>query len=419
MKKKIYFLIVIGQLIFTQTNAQLPDFLERLNGGTVQSGDFYKEIPFEFADNRIYINSLINNHPFRLLVDTHSPCLLYDYIIDQAKLDTLDKSALLGKAFENTFMMPVYPKIESFTVGHVQFSSIGAMIMKKDKSNPMKDMKIDGILGANLMRHCIWQFNFVDTVIILTNDISRCKNIKDAIQIPFTPKPIQASPNIKMVIGNDIVNAQFDTGNNGFINALSPNISQKIDDNEAVGWTMKLEIPVDRNDLDSLETHYYVLLDSLLMGKSMLYNVPVVSYNPDYKKLMGQGSLGIDFLKHFITTIDWNENIIFLFPNNSIDELPHNKSTFGFTYEYRKNKFRIKSIFSGSKAEQIGIKIGDEILAINGVSLTQLSQQSVENYRDGKLKFSSDEDSEISITLLKDGANKKFVFNRYYLFTNK
>jgi hypothetical protein len=42
--------------------------------------------------------------------------LLYDYIIDQANLDTLDKSAQLGKAFENTFLMPVYPKIDEFIV---------------------------------------------------------------------------------------------------------------------------------------------------------------------------------------------------------------------------------------------------------------------------------------------------------------
>lgn len=419
MKRKIYFIIVIGQLIFTQTNAQLPDFLERLNGGTVQNADFYEIIPFELANNRIYISSLINDHRYRLLIDTHSPCLLYDYIIDQAKLDTLDKSAQLSKAFENTFLTPIYPKIDEFTVGHVQFSGIGAMIMKKDVSNPLKKMKIDGILGSNLMRHCIWQFNFVDTTIILTNDISKCKNINGAIQIPFKPKPIQASPDINMMIGNDTINVQFDTGNNGFINALSPILAEKIYTNKAVGWKINLDIPVNRNDLDSIETHYYVMLDSLLLGQNTLYHLPIVAYNPVYEQTMGKGSIGVDFLKYFIVTIDWNENKIYLFPNNGINELPHNKSTFGFTYEYKKNKFQVKSIFSGSIAEQLGIKIGDEILAINGVSLTQLSKQSIEDYQEGELKFSTEEDNEIIIILLKDGENKKFVVSRYDIFNNK
>ncbi|NOY36278.1 MAG: hypothetical protein GXO83_01735 [Chlorobi bacterium] len=416
MKKSICFLIISVLLVCSKAKAQLPDFIERLNGGTVQSGDFFEKIPFELNDGRVYVTSLVNGHKYRFLVDTHSPCLLYDYILDEVDLDTIDKSSTLGKMFLTGFLKPVFPKIDTFSIGKIKFSEIGAILMKDDSTNPLRDNNMDGILGSNLMKHCIWQFNFNDSTIILTNNVSKCTYTEGAIQLPFIPKPVQGSPNVFIMVGNDTINVEFDTGNNGFVNALSPGIFKKINEGKTIEWSMKLDIPVDRDDLDSIETHYYVMIDSMQTGNHTLYNLPIVAYNPEYKQTMGKGSMGIDFLKHFITTIDWYDNKIYLYPNEGKNQLPHNKRTFGFTYGYKKNKFVVTSIFSGSEAEQSGIKIGDELLAINGYRLTQLSKQSIKKYQSGELKLSSDNDDKIVVIILKDGVKKKFILSRYNLF---
>ncbi|NOZ48235.1 MAG: hypothetical protein GXO79_15880 [Chlorobi bacterium] len=418
MGKRICLLIITGLLIFNETNAQLPDFIERLDGGKVQSGDFFEKIPFELVENRIYVSSLINNHKYRFLIDTYSPCLLYNYVLDEVKLDTIDKSATLGKSFLTGFLIPVFPKIDTFSIGNIKFSDVGAMLMKKDSTNPLKDYIMDGILGSNLMKHCIWQFNFIDSTITITNDLSKCSYVNNAIQFPLIPKPVQASPNIFMLIGNDTINVEFDTGNNGFINVLSPGINKKITEGEAIAWSVKLDIPVNRADVDNIETHYYVMIDSMQIGEHTFYLVPAVAYNPEYTQTMGKGSVGIDFLKHFITTIDWIENTIYLKPIKGEGRMPHNKKTFGFTYGYENGGFNIQSVFAGSRADSLGFEIGDKIISINGFDLTQLTEKQIDKFRQGTLDFLQKKDDKISILLLKNGVKISYTIESYNLFGN-
>ncbi|NOZ74953.1 MAG: PDZ domain-containing protein [FCB group bacterium] len=413
---KIINSIICGCLIPVLVHAQLPDFIQRLDAGDAASSGFHAKVSIELYNNRILVNSTINRHDFKFLIDTHSPVLLYDYVVDELHLDTLDKSAQLGASFLTGFLTPVFPLIDTFSIAGVEFSGIGAMSMKKTASNPLKNIPIDGILGSNLMKHAIWQFNFVDSTMVLSDDQSECDYIVDAIRIPFVPRPVQGSPDILLVVDGDSITAEFDTGNNGFINALSPMIAKKISAGQAIKWSTQLDIPISRDDRDTIETHYYVLLDSIQIGNQSFYNIPIIAYNPKYQQTMGKGSIGVDFMKHFITTIDWQVNKIYLFPTDDLNPIPHHKRTFGFTYGYRKDTFIVRSIFSGSPAERMGIQIGDEITMINGIRLSQLSKRELSRYLSGRLVFSSDTDENIEIAIIKDGVENRYVFTAYTLF---
>jgi hypothetical protein len=416
MLSRIFIFALISLNLVASSQTQLPDFIKRLDAGRVQAGSFYEKTKFELIDNRIIVFSTINDHSYRFLIDTHSPCLLYDYVLEDLNLDTLDKSPTMGNSFLTSFLKPIFPKIDTFSIGDVRFFGIGAMLMKSDSTNPLNDMGIDGVLGSNLMKHCIWQFDFSDSSIVLSDEISNFRNIEGAFQIKFHPTPVQASPIITTLIGNDSIMTEFDTGNNGFINALSPAISNKIACGKSVAFSMKLDIPVDRNDKDGIETHYYVLLDSIQMGEHIFYKLPIIAYNPSYSQTMGKGSVGIGFIKHFVTTVDWFDKLIYLMPCRANKPFPHNKDTFGFTYDYNNGEFQIRSVLSGSKAEALGLEIGDKILSINGFDVSRLTNCEINDYKSGKLSFSSDNDKQITILLVNQGVKKKFKFNSYKLF---
>jgi len=418
IKLTLVFLVAMGNLSCNKILAQLPDFMERLDGGKVQSGNFYEKIPFELEDNRIYINSVINDDEYRFLLDSYSPCLLYEYVVLKTDIATIDKTKLLGNAFANTFLKPIYPLMDSISIGHVKFFEIGAMVMTKDSLNPMRNWNLDGIIGSNMMKNCIWQLNFFDTTITLTDNISKCKYISGAIQIPFSPKPIQGSPDIILMVGNDSINAEFDTGNNGFINVLSPSILNMINEGKVVEWSIKKEFLIDKNTSDSIETHYYIRLDSMQFNQWTLYDLPVVAYNPIYINTMNKGSVGIDFMKHYIITIDWIENKIYLYPIEHY-QLPDNKKTFGFTYKYLNNKYQINSVFKGSEAERLGISIGDEIISINNTDLTNISEDSTKNILSNGLFFSNNVDPEIDLIIKKNNKSVRYKLCSYYLFDFK
>ncbi len=415
MKYLFKIIICLSLLISTICKAQLPDFMQRLDGGSVQSSNFTDKVKFQLSENRIFINSNIAGKDYELLVDTYSPCLFYDYVLNEIKPDTLDRSAQLGKAFEKTFFLPVYPKFNTIRLGSVIFLDIGAMSMKSDNSNPLLKYKIDGILGANLMKKCIWQFGFKDTLLTITNEKEGLENIENAIKLQFTPKPVQGSPNTFLMVNNDTVNAEFDTGNDGFINAISPSIEKKIENGDAVPWTIKLAIPINRQDLDSIETHYYVLLDSILIGNKKYYHIPIIAYNPKIIKQESKGSIGIGFMKNFITTIDWLDNNIYLKEQNNFN-LPSNKRTFGFTCEVKNGKLFVKSIFNNSLAAREGLNIDDNIIAVDGIKISSLTTEDLNKLIYKISEPELNKDRMLKLRIEKAGKSREFILISYNLF---
>ena len=416
MKNLLRTLTLLGILISTNCYSQLPDFMQRLDGGTAQSGNYSAKIKFQLSENRIFLDSEIEGKTYKLLVDTYSPCLFYDLILDNITPDTLDRVNLLGKAFEKTFLLPIYPKFNTIKIGSVSFIDIGAMLMKSGASNPLLKYDVDGILGSNLMKKSIWQFNFNDTLLTITNEKKRLANIENSITIPFSQKPIQGSPNTIFIINKDTVNAEFDTGNNGFINAISPSIIAKIENGDAVPWTIKLAIPINRQDMDSIETHYYVLLDSIQIGNKMYYHIPIIAYNPKIVKNESKGSIGLGFIKNYYTTIDWLSNNIYLRESEDFN-LPSNKTTFGFTCEAKNGKLLVKSIFNNSLAAREGLKIDDNIIAVDGILINSLTAEDI-----NKLIYQISEPESNINKMLKiaveeeDGGVKEFMLISYNLF---
>ena len=411
----------ISQLLFcfvllTANNSysQLPDFIQRLDGGTAQPGNYFGKVKFQLSENRLFINSEIEGKSYKLLVDTYSPCLFYDYILDNITPDTLDRSAQLGKAFEKTFLLPIYPKFDTIKIGSISFLDIGAMLMKSDASNPLLKYNIDGILGANLMKKSILQFNFKDTILTITNKKEKLANVDDALILPFTPKPIQGSPNTIFIVNNDTINAEFDTGNDGFINAITPSIKEKIEKGDAVPWSIKLAIPVNRQDLDSIETHYYVLLDSIQIGTKMFYHIPIIAYNPEIVTET-KGSIGMGFIKNFVTTIDWFENKIYL-KEQADFKLPSNKKTFGFTCEAKNGKLLVKSIFNSSLADREGLNIDDNIVAVDGIKINSLTKGALNKLIHQISEPELSEDRMIKLTIEKQGLISEFMLISYNLF---
>jgi len=72
---KAFSWIFLCGIIFVSTlSAQIPDFIKRLSGGTVQNTDFKVEIPFTYIDERISVKSKINDSDkeYTFILDTYS-----------------------------------------------------------------------------------------------------------------------------------------------------------------------------------------------------------------------------------------------------------------------------------------------------------------------------------------------------------
>jgi hypothetical protein len=145
----------------------------------------------------------------------------------------------------------------------VVFKEIGAMVMREDEKNSFLQVLEDGLIGANLLKCCVWQFNFQEMKIVITDKIDKLDHLMNAIQVPFKPISIQHSPNIRITLNDeDTIDVQFDTGSKGFLTFSSPSLLALVDSGDAVALHRRSISPIESQETDT-ETYHLALLKSL------------------------------------------------------------------------------------------------------------------------------------------------------------
>lgn len=415
--KAISWIFLCVLLFSFASSAQLPDFIKRLSGGNVGNTDFKTEIPFTYIDERICVKSKINNSDkeYTFILDTYSPCMVRESLVKSIPLDTLDLTEQMGKQLEGSMMKPLFPKFETISLGDVVFKDIGAIVMREDEKNPFLQVLEDGLIGANLLKCCVWQFNFQDMKIVVTDKKDRLDHLMNAARLPFNPISVQQSPNIRITLNDeDSIDVQFDTGSKGFLTFSSPSLLALVDSGDAVALHRRSISPIESPESD-IETYHLALLKSLKLGEKTFHDLPVGVYRKQNEKETAQGNIGIEFMKHFIVTIDWSENQLYLAPIKGL-EMKHNMRTFGMTYGYFDGAVRVASLYAGSEAEQHGIKIGDPVIEINGHRVDDLSKDQIREFLHCRLRFSNDTDERLSLIVLTGGTEKRVDLLSYTLF---
>lgn len=398
--------------------AQLPEFINRLSGGRVAQSGFKEVVDFTYVSDRICITARLNDEERerRFILDTYSPCLLREELLAIPGLDVLDVTKDFGHKFEGTPLRPLYPKLRKVRIGSVVFEDIGTMVFGVSPGNVVAARLEDGLIGANLMRHCLWQIDFERMTIVLADKLEALGGLESSIRIPFRPKPYQYSPDIDVVLsGGDRASLQFDTGSTGFISLLTPSLKALAESGHAVAWTGRQDHFVEAKGAPVIETHYFGRVSSLELGSRVFESLPVGVLDPSRGELMNQGNLGLEFMKNFVVTFDWKSNTIYLTPIAG-KEPKHDIRTFGFTYSYRDDAMRVSSLYAASPAEKAGLRVDIPILSINGKPVDRLTGDEVRRFRNGELTFSRTEDREIVLELLLEGKRVSLRFAAYELF---
>lgn len=163
-----WLIVLIIPLTSISLEGQVPEFMNRLSGGRVAQSGFKEVVDFEYVSGWICIKARLNEEEQerRFILDTYSPCLVCEDLLSIPGLDVLDAAKDFGSQFEGTPMKPLFPRFSQIRIGRIVFEDIGAMVMSKASGNAVASLLEDGLIGANLMRHCLWQ---IDTPILSIN----------------------------------------------------------------------------------------------------------------------------------------------------------------------------------------------------------------------------------------------------------
>jgi len=298
----------------------------------------------------------IKGKDYDFLVDTGAPNLVSKELAAELNLEAkVEQKAGDSQGKKEVLQFAEMPEM---LIGGVHFIEMGAAIADLKHSNEIACLDVDGFVGANLMKEAVWQFDYERKVITVSNNSSAFEIPADAYRIPFTPAT-SSTPLIDITYdGVTDKRVTFDTGSNGFFNS-SPAIRKTLQSsgklaNPVIGVGSSSSGLYGMGDRDST---YIAKIAETKMG-NLTIPEQVVSFD------LGARTLGTKFLRHYRVIIDWSVSEIILIPT---DEFVNNKlENFGISPFCNEDRLEVRLVSLGSEADNLGIKLGDRILEVNG-----------------------------------------------------
>ncbi len=332
--------------------------------GEVVQTDFYSEFTYEDRMGLIIIEASIDDQNFHFLLDTGAPNVVSTEVAKKLNLKAkLNRNTGDSQGKKNSLE---YVLLEKVTIGGIDFLNTGAAVADLKQSNEIACLEIDGIIGANLMRKAIWQIDYQNKQVRISNTMDSL-TITDRYEVGFTSK-LTGTPIINMLVDNVLIeNITVDSGSNqGF--SLSKQSYQEI---MAVDSTLRI-LKSYGNSTSGLygagdnDTTYLAISPTIEIGNLSLKN-QFVTFREN-----GAVTLGNEFFENYITTYDWSQSKLILsspreFDNSTFD-------SFGFKYFFSDGKLIVNQIVSNSMAVNSGLKMGDHIIELAG-----------QNYKDMQL----------------------------------
>lgn len=379
---------------------------------SVVQKDFKKDFEFSLHNDLIVIKAKINDNTqeFEFLLDTGALTLLSKELVEQLKIKTIDispdKIHSLAFDIESSALKASFLKLKKVEIGGIIFKNICAMVLDYSKMGMLSCLAKDGIIGANLMKNCVWQINYKDTTISITDNIKSLKHIDDAQKISFYTTTIQETPHFKSLLnGNIEIDFIFDTGHNGFITISSNLLMSNVEELGFLDIVKGKTVPaltIQGKGITKKTTYVYLVKPKeLQLGENNLKDIPLLLEHGEVKR----GLIGNEFLKNYIITLDWQDKIIYLSP---IQELPTNMESFGLSWDFEESRLRVGVVWENTLPDSLGIEVGDEIVSINDKDVNNFTQEEICEFYRGKLKLVPDELDEIEIKILKHGDISKF-----------
>lgn len=322
------------------------------------NGEAYLEkIPIETQLGLLFTTVYIQGKPYKLLIDSGAPFVLFKNHKKDIKYHKSKKNKIRDSNQQVKKVRSVY--LDDVSLGSLKYDKVRALLL--DLEGPILNcLQFDGILGANLMAHSIWQFHRDSHYILVANDTSRLMLQNHAAQT-MKLKGWQKSPYISVSINqHDPTDALFDTGFTNYFtlpNKLFVSLSKANPDIEVKKFFgFGSEGAFGR----ALETTAYILVDTLAVGDYVFTPASFHLDNNDKPKV------GVKYLHDRVITLDFIHRMFYA--SKGLNNESIKAKTYGFSANIRDDKIIVGTIERGSDLEK-RISVGDLILQVNDLKL--------------------------------------------------
>ena len=319
------------------------------------------KIPFEFVDNRIFVEININGAgPFVMMLDTGASNILDTESAKRLNLTTYDSFKIEGGGEYS--VLASWADVQNINLAGLNFFNQRFMVV--DLSGMKKAIgfkKFDGLIGYEVFSKYVAEVNFEQKEVMFTSPFQFNKKPTGTI-IPFIGFD-GGTPLVEASIDGLRGKFWLDTGDRAAMTLTTPFIQAhnlkefyKPDFEVITGWGIAgpLNTQIVRAKQVTLgsETFFHPILRLPTATKGGMTSTSA------------NGTIGNELLRRFNLTINYSKNHIVLNRNSNYDQ-PHEFDRSGMWLMLDGTNFKVLDVFKNSPADQAGIRIGDIITAVD------------------------------------------------------
>jgi len=358
-------------------------------------GEGFTTIDLDIRSNHIYLPVMIGaDGPYNFLLDSG------------AGMTIIGRDAATDLGLERTGELPAvgvggveagsFVAVDSLSVGRAVMRNLVAGELDLSSINEIAQEPIDGILGYDLFARFVVQIDYYDSLLTLfLPDDSLTYSGIDTLALEIESNHPMVAATI-----NDTIQRRFriDTGSANYLDLGFDVVNQHnlIEKSRSTREGMQL-----RGLGGATVMSVSGRLESFRLGTEMLRDVPCGFTTADSGILAIEGvdgNIGGGLLAKFTCTFDYPHGLLFLTPNANIHEKDEFVST-GISLRKVGDRIIVDIVLDETPAEKSGLKVGDIIISVNGVSV-----ESLELYQVNEMLHSYD--GVVELELGRDGITK-------------
>ena len=396
--KHIYFLLfflLFGSCTFWWTITEAPYIIKKIrwrSKSTPVKEHYFDSINIEVVNGHLIGKITIAGEERLFLFDTGAETIIDEKDVAREGIKTSPKPDYNVRDENDFFYKHIRKRgffksdhanlVDTIVIGNTAFKKVGASTLVFDVFNHTSECyNYTGLLGNNVMKDGVWSFDYKNQKIRFSDNINNL-NLKGAVEFDFD-KFSNELPIIKLPFMDTVLRVGIDTGNASI--AISTN------DELVFSIAKKIQELFVKN-IDNMNISSYlpkkflkkqvqlVDIETFILDRS--YKVITVSNmkidrSNEHAKLLDL-IVGHEFLKNFVTTIDYVNNKLYLQPvelnsPNYFDDFRN----INFSLLKYDNKPYI-SHYLPNLIDSTKVDIGDTVLAVNHVPMDSILKK--DNY---------------------------------------
>ncbi|WP_293874460.1 hypothetical protein [Flavobacterium sp.] len=360
-----YALIIVFGIFVNNTFSQDINISEQILGGFIENLDTTNETALlNYQGGYLFIEVVIQDKKYNFLFDTGATVTIFSNEIDikSSELSKITVTDLLGNDVEKKIFQT------NFIINGTKFNKVAYIKQDLSKINSVSCFKIDGILGANIIKKCNWKFDFKNKNVYFSKTAFKTTNDENFTSIKWQS---DISPLLRLKYNNKYIVALLDTGFSGMLK-LNNNVFQDVkthSDNNVVNGYGKGFITINSDIVGKLKK---IILNEIELGGNRFNLVSTIIDNS--KPLVGNKIFGLEDV-----IFNFTENQVYLGNTNEKNKVDNDLSL----CINDTDNIQLEICFIWENKSTKDLKIGDVVVKINEIDTKKIDTQSycdIQNY---------------------------------------